>query len=41
MFELTYSDNEIFENFQLAGKAHKGGTYEALLQIMCKVQNTV
>lgn len=28
MFELTYSDNEIFENFQLAGKAHKGGTYD-------------
>ena len=28
MFEITYSDNEIFENFQLAGKAHKGGTYD-------------
>ena len=26
MFELTYSDNEIFENFQLAGKAHKAGS---------------
>lgn len=28
MFEITYSDSEIFENYQYAGKAHKGGTYD-------------
>lgn len=28
MFEFTYSDNETFENFQNAGKAHKSGTYD-------------
>lgn len=28
MFEFTYSDNETFENYQNAGKAHKGGTYD-------------
>ena len=24
MFEITYSDSEIFEDYQNAGKAHKG-----------------
>lgn len=28
MFEFTYSDNETFEDFQNAGKAHKSGTYD-------------
>ena len=28
MFEITYSDNETFEAYQNAGKAHKGGTYD-------------
>ena len=28
MFEITYSDSEIFEDYQNAGKAHKGGTYD-------------
>ena len=28
MFEITYSDSEIFEDYQTAGKAHKGGTYD-------------
>ena len=28
MFEFTYSDNATFENYQNAGKAHKGGTYD-------------
>lgn len=28
MFEITYSDSEIFEDYQYAGKAHKGGTYD-------------
>lgn len=28
MFEITYSDNETFEAYQNAGKAHKCGTYD-------------
>lgn len=32
MFEITYSDNETFEAYQNAGKAHKGGTYDFTLK---------
>ena len=28
MFEITYSDSDIFEDYQTAGKANAGGTYD-------------
>ena len=28
MFEITYSDNEMLENYIDAGKAYKGGIYD-------------